>query len=255
MSETRARWAVFADGRVGLQILEILKDELPADVAAVVTVAGTPCADAARGAFAAACELTADELRSESGRARLKNAGADLFFLAWWPFVLKPDVLDLGQKYTLNMHPSLLPHGRGKDPNFWCLVEQRPIGVTLHHVSPAVDAGDIAFQRALPASWEDTGETVYARSQQALVALFKDVLPRLSSLDIPRIKQRLEDGSYHKRDELDPASAIDLDRQYLARDMLNLLRARTFKGHPGCRFSDGESQYEVTVKITRTANV
>jgi methionyl-tRNA formyltransferase len=255
MSKTRARWAVFADGRVGLQILEILKDEQPADVVAVITVAGTSCADAARGAFPAACELTADDLRNESGRARLKNAGADLFFLAWWPFVLKSDILDLGQKYTLNMHPSLLPHGRGKDPNFWCLVEQRPIGVTVHHVSLAIDAGDIAFQRALPASWEDTGETIYLRSQRALVELFRDVLSQLSSLEIPRIKQRLEDGSSHKRDELDAASAIDLDRRYVARDMLNLLRARTFKGHPGCRFSDGENQYEVTVKITRAANV
>jgi methionyl-tRNA formyltransferase len=255
MSSTRARWAVFADGRVGLRVLEILRGKLASDVVAVITVPGSPCADAARGAFPGACELSANDLRGEPGRARLRDAGADLFLLAWWPFVLKSELLELGQKHTLNMHPSLLPHGRGKDPNFWCLVEQRPVGVTLHHVSPAIDAGDIAFQRVLTVSWDDTGETVYFRSQQALIELFDEVLDRLSSLDIPRIKQRLEDGSYHKRDELDPASAIDLDRRYVARDLLNLLRARTFEGHPGCRFVDGGSQYEVTVKITKIANV
>lgn len=255
MSKTRARWAIFADGQVGIEILKILKDGLRSDVVAVITVPGTACSAAAHGSFPGACELFADDLRHESGRARLKSAGADLFFLAWWPFVLKSDILDLGQKYTLNTHPSLLPHGRGKDPNFWCLVEQRPIGVSLHHVASAIDAGDIAFQRELTATWEDTGETIYFRSQQALIDLFADVMFQLSSLEIPRIRQRLEDGSYHRRDELEPASAIKLDQKYIARDMLNLLRARTFKGHPACRFSDGENQYEVTVKITRTANV
>jgi methionyl-tRNA formyltransferase len=255
MTTTRARWAVFADGQVGIQVLEILKSKLPSDVVATITIPGTRCSAVAHGLFPAARGLTSDDIRTESGRAQLRGVDADLFFLAWWPFVLKSDILDLGQKYTVNMHPSLLPHGRGKDPNFWCIVEQRPIGVTLHHVSQAIDAGDIAFQSTLNATWEDTGETIYVRSQRALVELFGDVIIQLSSLEIPRVKQQLALGSHHRRNELEPASAIDLDAQYTARDLLNLLRARTFSGHPACRFSDGGEQYEITVKIARTANV
>jgi hypothetical protein len=44
---------------------------------------------------------------------------------------------------------------------------------------------------------------------------------------------------------------IDLEKTYTARDLLNLLRARTFPGYRACTFSDGEASYEVRVEIKR----
>ena len=44
---------------------------------------------------------------------------------------------------------------------------------------------------------------------------------------------------------------IDLDREYRARDLLNLLRARTFPGYPACSFVADGTEYEVRVSITR----
>ncbi len=51
--------------------------------------------------------------------------------------------------------------------------------------------------------------------------------------------------------ELQPASRIDLDRQSSARQLLNLLRARTFPGYPACHFEDKGEMYEVRVDIRR----
>jgi methionyl-tRNA formyltransferase len=164
---------------------------------------------------------------------------------------LRREFLNLGQRITLNLHPSLLPHCRGKDPNFWTIVEGRPFGVSIHHVVAEIDAGDIAFQREISHDWEDTGKTLYRKAEHTIVELFADAYPRIVNFDVPRHPQATASGSFHMRKELDPRSLIDLDRQYTAREILNLLRARTFEPHPACRFVDGGETYEVRVSIRR----
>ena len=50
----------------------------------------------------------------------------------------------------------------------------------------------------------------------------------------------------------DPASIINLDQKYRARELLDLLRARTFPGKLSCRFVDGGKEYEIVVHIKET---
>ncbi len=220
----KARIVLFADGKIGQQILSILMDYDPTLVCGVVTTAAQDV----------------EKIRAYRG---------NIFLLAWWPLVLKREILALGQDVTLNLHPSLLPHARGKDPNFWTIVEEKPFGVSIHHVAIAIDAGDIAFQREIPYTWEDTGATLYRKAEQAIVDLFRASLPRIAAFDIPRQPQDLVSGSFHRRRELDVESFIDLDQYYTGRDLLNLLRARTFEPHPGCRYEDGGELFEARVAI------
>ena len=51
---------------------------------------------------------------------------------------------------------------------------------------------------------------------------------------------------------MDLASKIDINKSYTAKQLLNLLRARTFQGHPSCWFEDVDGQeYEVKIQIKR----
>ena len=59
-------------------------------------------------------------------------------------------------------------------------------------------------------------------------------------------------GSFHLAKELDRASYIELDKNYCARDLLNLVRARTFDGHPACSFKEKNGEeFEVRIEIRR----
>lgn len=178
-------------------------------------------------------------------------ASADLGILAWWPHIVRRDVLAAPRLGFLNCHPSLLPHNRGKHYNFWALVEEAPFGVSLHWVTEQVDAGDIAFQAPVPVTWEDTGETLFHKARTAMVELFRASYDRIRRGDIPRIPQELSRGSFHKASEIDAASRIDLDAKVRARDLLNLLRARTFAGFPAAWFVDDGTRYEVRVEIRK----
>ena len=57
-------------------------------------------------------------------------------------------------------------------------------------------------------------------------------------------------ATFHFRKELDPSSEIFLDKNYSGKEILNQLRARTFKGYPSCWFMDNGKKYEVAIKIS-----
>ena len=86
------------------------------------------------------------------------------------------------------------------------------------------------------------------QGSEAILELFEASLPAILAGEIPRHPQG-DHGSFHRREELEPASKIQLDSRMAVRELLNLLRARTFAPHPGVRFRDGDEVYEVRISI------
>jgi methionyl-tRNA formyltransferase len=240
---------LFADGQVGKRVLDYLLGQYLGDLGLVVVTAENAifeqagCAGVPVRVFSGSDQLN-DLIESES-------LEFDLGILAWWPTIIKHPLLSLPRLGFINFHPSLLPYNRGKHYNFWAIVEGTPFGVSLHFVDEGVDSGDVVSQRQIPYDWTDSGESLYLKAQEEMVRLFQDTYPVLRSLKIPREAQELSKGSFHKAAELHPASHVYLDKQYTARELLNLLRARTFSGYPACYFEDGGDLYEVTVDIRR----
>lgn len=240
---------LLADGHVGRQTAEWLLNEHSADLALVVTVSNNEISTLACRAGVATVVFESDQhLVDYLSR---NNISVDVGLLAWWPRLVREPLLSVARIGLINTHPSLLPYNRGKHYNFWALVEEAPFGVSLHFVESGIDCGDIVAQRAIESGWEDTGESLYHKAQQAMIDLVRETYPVIRSLDIPRTPQAPDKGSFHLAKELEPASVFDINSQYSARHLLNVLRARTFHGHPAAWFADGDNEYEVRVTIQR----
>lgn len=181
----------------------------------------------------------------------LETFDFDMTILAWWPHILKEEVINIPSNGTLNFHPSLLPYNRGKHYNFWNIVEDVPFGVTIHKVDTGIDSGAIVFQQVINKNWEDNGKTLYEKAQVTIIELFRNCLSNLINNEFELIKQDVARGSFHQAKELEPASEIKLDKAYTARSLLNLLRARTFSPHPACYFYDGTEKFEIRIEIKK----
>lgn len=240
------RLVLLADGDVGAKITRWLIESYPDDLALVVTTQINDIYREAVGNRVPVCVFDCEKNVLD----RL-DSDVDLGVLAWWPRILKSPLLEAPRLGFVNTHPSLLPHNRGKHYNFWALVEQAPFGVTLHRVDTGVDTGNIIAQTSIDYGWCDTGETLYKKAQAAMLELFCKTYPVLRTGQFESKPQDVSAGSFHRASELDPASKIDLDSCYRARDLLNLLRARTFKGHPGCWFEEDGSRYEISIEIVK----
>ncbi|MDQ3044645.1 MAG: methionyl-tRNA formyltransferase [Chloroflexota bacterium] len=74
----------------------------------------------------------------------------ELIVVACFPHRLPEALLALPRLGCLNVHPSLLPLGRGPEPIFWTLRRgERRTGVTIHLMDEGLDTGPILTQSGL----------------------------------------------------------------------------------------------------------
>jgi methionyl-tRNA formyltransferase len=89
--------------------------------------------------------------------------------------VLIPEKL-LNERLWLNVHPSLLPRWRGAAPVERAIMAgDRETGVTIHKITPELDAGPIAAQRRIPIGPEDDAGVVFERAASLAVDLLDEV--------------------------------------------------------------------------------
>lgn len=236
---------LFADSYVGLEITNYLLNNFPHDIFGVVTTSKNDIYNLAKKANKQVYIFEDNITFIES---LPKNI--DLGLLIWWPFIIKSPLLEFPKNGFLNTHPSLLPNNKGKNPNFWSIVESRPFGVTLHKIDSRIDTGPIIAQKEIQYDWTDTGGSLYKKALSEMIELFKATYPKIR-LQISNVKPQSEGGSFHYQKELEPASEIDLNKEYFAKDLLNLLRARTFESYPSCFFKDKGEVYEIRLTISR----
>jgi methionyl-tRNA formyltransferase len=237
--------ALFADQDVGFSAVQYVLENHPSHIRCVVTTGENEIAELARSH---GCEvISGDAINKQNATAYFGET--EFIFLAWWPRIIPAYIINAPKTGAINFHPSLLPCNRGKNYNFWTIVENTPFGVTLHFVDEGIDSGDILFQSRIEKHWEDTGETLYLKAKGEMISLFKARYLDIIEGKYARTPQNPEHGQIHYFKELDPASRIYLDRTYKAADLLNLLRARTFTGKPSCYFYDGGKKYEVRISI------
>lgn len=240
------RVILFADGLVGKNITQYLLEEYKVDIISIIAITENEITELARNYNIPYCLYD-----STTAISTTINYSFDLGILAWWPKIIKIDLIKKAKRGFLNTHPSFLPYNRGKHYNFWALVEQVPFGVTLHMVDRGIDTGPIISQKKIEYDWLDNGQSLYEKAQQEMISLFKETYPVLRNGDVATKQQNDIEGSFHHSSEIHSKSKIELDEEYVARDLLNLMRARTFTGHPSCWFEDGEKQYEVSIKINK----
>ena len=152
--------------------------------------------------------------------------------------ILRQPVINLFPHGIANLHPSYLPYGRGAHPNAWALVTGEPAGVTLHLIDSGVDTGPILAQSAVAVHVTDDAKAVYGRLMDAASSLLHDALPQwLAGALVPWPQPIVADAAATRRvRDLDRLLCVDPDATYTGRQLIDLLRARTFADYPGAPY-------------------
>jgi methionyl-tRNA formyltransferase len=190
-----------------------------------------------------------EELKDPELLQSIRDLAIDFGVLAWWPYIIPKAIIQLTKRGFANTHPGYLPYNRGKHPSFWSIVEGTPFGVTLHYVDQEIDNGPIIAQKEIPITWLDTGETLYNQAREEMLSLFYDSFDRIKENSVKISPQSKASGSFHLGKELEPASVIDIDKEYSAKTLLNIIRGRVFNGQGSANFTDGGKQYFITISI------
>lgn len=75
--------------------------------------------------------------------------------ITWGTGILAPAVFELPRLGTINFHQGHTPYYRGGPSVFWELFNgELQVGLTIHHVVAAVDAGDVVLQELVPLTYD-----------------------------------------------------------------------------------------------------
>ena len=126
--------------------------------------------------------FTPDNVNTPEWRERIAALQPDLILSVYYRHMIGTKILGMPRLGAFNLHGSLLPKYRGRAPVNWAVLHGEPrIGMTLHRMVKAPDAGAIVDQEGVAIGPRDTAEqafrkvlpcarTVVARQIDALLA-------------------------------------------------------------------------------------
>jgi methionyl-tRNA formyltransferase len=192
-------------------------------------------------------------LRDAEHVARLAARAPDFLVTVYWAHLISPEAIAAARRGTVNFHPALLPVNRGWYPHVWSIVDGSPTGVTLHAIDATADTGPVWAQREVPLTPYDTAGTIYARLQDEIVDLFREVWPDIVAGTIEPVPQDDARAVYHERSEVDALDELRLDDVMRVGDVIDRLRARSFGSRGFAWYGvDGERVY-ANLRLGRTS--
>ena len=185
MASTRAKVAIFISGAGSNMAALIHASRLPDAPYEVVLVASNK--PLASGLKLAQAEGIATFALSHKGMVRSEHdaameqaaidAGAEYIALAGYMRILSDEFAARWAGKMFNIHPSLLPKYKGLDTHQRAIDAGDDVaGVSVHLVTPELDAGDVLGQLEVTIHPDDTAETLAERVRYAEHQLYPRVL-------------------------------------------------------------------------------
>jgi methionyl-tRNA formyltransferase len=120
-------------------------------------------------------------INTDEARATLRGYGADLFVVADYGQILKPETLAVAPLGGINLHGSLLPKYRGAAPINWAIYHgDAETGVTVIQMSPRVDAGGSLAKAATPIGPDENAVELEQRLAELGAPLVRSMVDRLA---------------------------------------------------------------------------
>jgi folate-dependent phosphoribosylglycinamide formyltransferase PurN len=174
----------------------------------------------------------------------------DLVVSWMYPYILRKRHLSQPRHGFVNDHISFLPYGRGSYPNAFAIIQNTPVGATIHKIDKGIDTGNILAQKCVDVSPIDTGQTLYHKLEQCAYDLWREYWPVLESLLEstgalpPGIPQDTHWPVTNRKSDIDEYDDLEtyIGDVELVHDVIDIVRARTFPPYNGAFIRDANGR-------------
>lgn len=154
----------------------------------------------------------------------------DYIFSFYGRRIFPASVLAAAQKFSINLHPSMLPDYKGCFSCPWAIINnEKYTGITIHKMVESVDAGDILYQEMVGVDQHETAYSLYNKMIGSFVRVFDEFFDRLVAGNISPIKM-IGTGRYYSRAV--PYNGV-IDPAWPDSKIESFIRAMHFPPHPG----------------------
>ena len=128
----------------------------------------------------------------------------------WGYKILKKNFLEKF-KYNLNLHPSYLPYNRGRDPYYFSIINNTPIGVCIHRMDKTIDGGKYFLRKKINMNFPFTAGEIFYECLKEIKILFIQNWLRIRNRKIKLKKFDENIKLINKRKKLIKNNFLDLD--------------------------------------------
>lgn len=161
-------------------------------------------------------------VKDEAVLDEIRAMEPDLLVVVAYGKILPKALLEIPKITAINVHSSLLPRYRGAAPINWAILQGDEVtGVTVQHISEALDAGDIVVAKETPIDPEEDALQLYTRLSELGAEALSEAVHAFADGTATRTPQSGEETVYAAMlsREMSP-----IDWNKTARDIVNQVR-------------------------------
>jgi methionyl-tRNA formyltransferase len=169
--------------------------------------------------------------------------------------VLPSELIEKFSGGILNLHPSLLPIGRGADPVPWGIIERQKQGISIHLIDQNLDTGDIVFQKEIPSNNMMNAGEIYEIAMAELFNEFSRLFMNWVDGKIEPRPQARTSSSMHHSNELELLRVIKDDEISSFGSFIRRIRATSFSNGKMPRYIDDKGRiWNIAISISEVNN-
>ena len=115
-----------------------------------------------------------------------------------------------GKKPIVNAHPGIIPITRGLDSFKWAILNNDPVGITLHLIDNEVDSGEILHTRITQIFQTDTINSVSRRHYEQEISMLSDFARYLDNRESPATEAKPAALRMKKTQEYEMLACFDI---------------------------------------------
>lgn len=135
----------------------------------------------------------------------------------------------------VNIHPGYNPFTRGWYSQVFGIIDNLPVGSTIHEMNERIDDGNIIARKEVIKYDTDTSETLYNRILEAEFELIEANIEAVIKGDYFATPHE-QKGRLHTKADFEALKEIDMKRTGTFKEFYNYLRAMTHGDHKNCYF-------------------
>lgn len=132
-------------------------------------------------------------------KKQIRDANLDICFVVGLSQLIDNDIIKSPRYGCVGFHPTKLPHGRGRAPIAWLVMNEKEGAATFFKIDETADAGDIYIQEAFAVTGEDDACSVMRKAEEAMSIALDKWLPLLLEGRVVGIQQDNKKATYYAK--------------------------------------------------------
>jgi methionyl-tRNA formyltransferase len=153
---------------------------------------------------------------------------SEIAISALFGHIIPNEIIEIFKSRIINLHPSLLPLGKGSDPVPWGIIEGYSQGATIHAVTESLDSGKILSQELIDSDLGMNAGEIYHNCIDSLLKQFDSIIDQVIDDDLMLIEQDNLQTVPRKSFELQELQIIDANETLSIDNLIRRIQALTF---------------------------